>query len=237
MPTAPLRRAARVVDRLIGWSVGMPLATLRFLLRRTPFEDRDVQGPLADPDEPRTVRRRYRVRVEHPRLSAATVAAIVVADPNVVLPVEVMRFSPGGAEARPLRAGEERLIRMAGPWNGPVRIVEAGQEGFRFTALRGGAQRGEVAYRLRGDGEAIDAEVAITQRSASRLYDLAYHRLGIARRIERHTWSYVLERTAQLAGGRPPGRVLVETVVSRPPPPPARRSGGRRRWAPRPRRR
>ena len=237
MPTAPLRRAARAVDRLVGWSVGMPLATLRFLIRRTPFEDRAVPGGPADPGEPPTVRRRYRVRVERPRLPAATVAAIVVADPNVVLPVEVIRFEPGGAEAGPLRAGQDRLIRMAGPWNGPVRIVETGEEGFRFAGLRGGAQRGEVAYRLRDDDEAIEAEVAITQRSASRLYDLVYHRLGIARRIERHTWSHVLERTAQLAGGRPPARVVVETVVSRPPPPPARRSGGRRRWARRPRRR
>ena len=235
MSYAPIRRAAHAVDRLVGWAVGMPLATLRFLIRRTPFEDRVVGG---GPDDPGTVRRRYRVRIERSRLPARTVAAVVLADPNAVLPVEVMRFSPGGAQAGPLRAGQERLIRMAGPWNGPVRIEEVGEEGFRFVALHGGAQRGEVVYRLRDDGEAIDAEVAIAQRSASRLYDLAYHRLGIARRIERHTWAYVLERTAQLAGGRPPERVVVETLVSdRSPRPPGRRSGGLRRWARRARRR
>lgn len=235
MAHAPIRRAARAVDRLVGWAVGMPLATLRFLIRRTPFEDRVVCGGR---EEPGTVRRRYRVRIERPRLPAPTVAAVVLADPNAVLPVEVMRFSPGGAQAGPLRAGQRRLIRMAGPWNGPVRIEEVGEEGFRFAALHGGAQRGEVVYRLRDDGEAIDAEVSITQRSASRLYDLIYHRLGIARRIERHTWAYVLERTAQLAGGRPPERVVVETLVSdRSRRPPGRRPAGLRRWARRARRR
>jgi hypothetical protein len=234
MPHARLRRAARAVDRLVGWSVGMPLATLRFLTRRTPFEDRVVEG---GPAEPGTVRRRYRARAERPRLPARKVAAVVVNDPNVVLPVEVMRFSPGGAVAGPLREGQGRLIRMAGPWNGPVRVLEAGESGFRLAGLRGGAQRGEIAYRVREDGDALELEVRITQRSASRLYDVVYHRLGIARRIERHTWAYVIERSAQLAGARPPERVVVETLVSRPPRPPGRRSGGLRRWTRRRRRR
>jgi hypothetical protein len=237
MHDAPVRRAIRAADRLLGWSVGMPLATLRFLTRRTDLVDREVPAGPDGPDDPRTVRRRYRARIERPRLPASTVAAVVLADPNVVLPVEVMHFSPGGAKAGPLRAGEDRLIRMAGPWNGPVRIVEAGEEGFAFAGLHGGAQRGRIAYRLRDDDGAIEAEVEIVQRSASRLYDLAYHRLGIARRIERHTWTYVLERSAQLAGGRPPERVLVETLVSRPPRPPGRRSGALRRMARRGRRR
>jgi hypothetical protein len=236
MPASRLRRAVGALDRLVGWSVGMPLATVRFLSRRTPLEDRAVPFAPADPDEPPTVRRRYRARAERPRLPARKVAAVVVNDPNVVLPVEVMRFSPGGAVAGALREGQDRLIRMAGPWNGPVRVLEAGETGFRLAGLRGGAQRGEVAYRVRDDDGALELEVGITQRSASRLYDIAY-RLGIARRIERHTWAYVIERSAQLAGARPPEKVLVETLVSRPPRPRARRSGGRRRPTRRGRRR
>jgi hypothetical protein len=223
---------ARAVDRQVGWAVGMPLATLRFLLRRTPCEDREIRHVPDEPDSAPTVRRRYRARVDRPRLSAGQLAAIVVADPNVVLPVEVMRFVHRDGAPEPLRAGQERMIHMAGPWNGPVRVLEAGEEGFRFAGLRGGAQRGEIAYRVSADGEAIDLEVRITQRSASRLYDLVYHRLGVARRIERHTWTHVLERSAQLAGGRPPERVLVETLVNdRPPRPPGRRAGARRRAA------
>jgi hypothetical protein len=214
MSQSRLRRAARAVDRQLGWAVGMPLATLRFLIRRTPVEDREVRHRPDRPDGEPTVRRRYRVRVERPRLSPGQLAAIVVADPNVVLPVEVIRFEHRDGGPEPLRAGQRRMIHMAGPWNGPVRVLAAGEEGFRLAGLKGGAQRGEVAYRVTGDDEAIDLEVGITQRSASRLYDLVYHRLGLARRIERHTWSHVLERSAQLAGGRPPERVIVETLVS-----------------------
>lgn len=225
-PRAPLASAGR----LLGWSVGMPLATVRFLLRDTPLEHRTVvRQDLSEPDDG-AVRRRYRARVERPRLPAERVLAIIAADPNVVLPVEVMRFT-GGRAAGPLRPGDERLIRMAGPWNGPVRVVAVEPEGIRWAARRGGAQRGEFEIRLRDDGPDLEAEVQLVQRSASRLYGLAYDRIGIARLIERHTWSHVLERVAQLAGGRPPRRILVETAVSRPRRPGGRRAGARRRWA------
>jgi len=85
MAQSPLRRAARAVDRQMGWAVGMPLATLRFLIRRTPLEDREVRHRPDEPDAEPTVRRRYRARVERPRLSPGRLAAIIVADPNVVL--------------------------------------------------------------------------------------------------------------------------------------------------------
>jgi hypothetical protein len=53
-------------------------------------------------------------------------------------------------------------------------------------------------------------EIQTRERSASRLFHLL-RQLGLVRRMQTHTWAQMLEAAAQLAGARPPKKIVVET--------------------------
>lgn len=92
--------------RKLGWLVGAPLAIFRFLRRQTPVEvvdPADRPAPLSeepafvDRDEERAVgpviHRLYRAIIPAPKLSSPQrLMAIIAPDPNVIAPVEVLRF-------------------------------------------------------------------------------------------------------------------------------------------------
>jgi hypothetical protein len=68
--------------------------------------------------------RRYRVAISNHRLSSTDVIGRIRSDPNLAAPKEFARFHKlGGAEAC-MRPGDEYLVHMPGPWDGPVRVGE-----------------------------------------------------------------------------------------------------------------
>jgi hypothetical protein len=54
-------------------------------------------------------------------------------------------------------------------------------------------------------------EIESWARSSSRLVNLLYHRLRMAKEVQAHMWISFLERVVDLAGGRMTGGVEVET--------------------------
>jgi hypothetical protein len=220
----PSRPLVRRLLRWSGWLVGAPLAIFRFLRRRIPIEELDPAGESApltaedpDPDHRQdehgvgpVVHQLYAVAIRAPKLAPEQLLAIIAADPNVIAPSEVLRFEKGRGEAAGLREGEELLIRMAGPWNGPVRVTRRWQLGFRLAATRGHAQLGQLELRVRG----VDGDLAVEIQTRERAAGLAVYllqRVGLIRRMQAHTWAEMLENAARLAGGLPPERITVRS--------------------------
>jgi hypothetical protein len=208
--------------RWLGWLVGAPLATFRFLRREIPIVEVDPAGaaaPLAPEDQDAAerehedgvgpvVHRLYSATIRGPRLTADRLLAIIAADPNVIAPSEVLRFEKVRGEPGRLRETDELLIRMAGPWNGPVEVTRRWDEGFRLTATRGHPQLGQVEIRAREEGGAIAMEIQTRERAAGMGFH-ALGRIGLIRRMQSYTWAEMLENAAQLAGGRRLDRITV----------------------------
>ena len=207
--------------RIFGWLVGAPLAIFRFLRRKVPIVQVDPAAvpPLA-PESAGAARReagtgvgpvihrRYSTTIRAPNLTAERLLAIIAADPNVIAPSEVLRFERTTGERGRLEEGDELLIRMAGPWNAPVKVTRRWGEGFRLAATRGHPQLGQVELRVRGDDGRIAMEIQTRERAAG----LGFHalqRIGLIRRMQCYTWAEMLENAAQLAGGRPLDRITV----------------------------
>lgn len=219
-------RLGRVVFRIFSWTSGAPLASFRFLTRKRPIEEVERRGgatpsplPAADPDPDHqesddghgpVVHRLFSAEIEGPRLSAERLIDVIAADPNVISPYEVVRFEKTSGEHGDLREGDGVLIRMAGPWNGPVEVTKRWSEGFRLAATSGHAQLGQVELRAHGRDGTVRFEIQTRERSASGLFHLL-RKLGLVRRMQTHTWAHMLEAAAQLAGGRPPQKIVVET--------------------------
>ena len=216
-------RLGRRLLRRTGWIVGAPLAIFRFMRQDIPL--RELSGPGAawplPPEEPdrehaeesgvgALAHRVYGTVLRECVLPAERVIRIIAADPNVIAPTEVLRFERKSEGVRDLREGDELLIRMAGPWNGPVRVTRRWEHGFRLAALRGNAQVGQVELRARDDGDGMVVEIQTRARAAGVWFYLL-ERVGLVGRMQAYTWAEMLQKSAQLAGGRPPTEITVRS--------------------------
>jgi hypothetical protein len=121
----------------------------------------------------------------------------------------VFRKTRGGDG--PLRPGDELVVRMPGPWNGPVRVARRDEAAFRLVTLAGHLEAGQIEFRAVADGDALRFEIESWARAGDRLADVLYNRLRLAKEIQLNMWTHFCIRVAGLAGGRPRGGVTIRT--------------------------
>jgi hypothetical protein len=109
-----------------------------------------------------------------------------------------------------MTVGDEYVVRMPGPWDGPVRVVERTPASFRFATLDGHLEAGQIRFSATA-GELLEFTIESWARSADRLSDLLYDRLRMSKEIQLHMWTSVIERVAELAGGRLTGGIEIRT--------------------------
>ncbi|HEV2869851.1 MAG TPA: DUF1990 family protein [Actinomycetota bacterium] len=220
------RRAGTVVR----WPVGMGLAFWRYLWRTMPLHrsdetgspERDLPPPLPDgladgrlqrldDGTGPLFRRRYRVWIEGSRLTPEELMAEVLREPNRAAPIEVAVFRKTRGADGPLRVGDEFVVRMPGPWDGPVMVVDQTPTSFRFATLQGHLEAGQIEFRARPDGDGIRFEIESWARSGDRLAGLLYDRVKLAKEMQLHMWTHFCERAGKLSGGRVRGGIHIDT--------------------------
>ncbi|MDP9227025.1 MAG: DUF1990 domain-containing protein [Actinomycetota bacterium] len=162
----------------------------------------DGAGPL--------FHRCYRTRIRNARWSANELMERITAEPNVVAPTEFARFIKVRGERDRMQIGDEFTVRMPGPWDGPVRVVDVGPGSFRLATLDGHLEAGQIEFRAYEDDDLV-FEIESWARSGDRLSSLLFDRLRIAKEIQLHMWISVLERTTKLVGGSRVGLSSIET--------------------------
>ena len=133
-------------------------------------------------------------------------------DLNGASPTKFARFQLVHGEPGRLAVGDEYVVRMPGPWDGPVRVVDVGLCSFRLATLAGHLEAGQIEFRACPGGETgVVFEIESWARSSSALVNLLYHRLRMAKEVQAHMWISFLERVVQLAGGRMTGGIELDT--------------------------
>lgn len=163
----------------------------------------DGVGPL--------LHRRYSVRIADASLPAEQVIGRFSGDPNCGAPAEVAVFEKVRGAAGGAAVGDEFLIRMPGPWDGPVRVIATGPTSLRLATLRGHLEAGQIEFRCRTEDGELLFEIESWARSGDRLSDLLYTRLRLAKEIQLNLWVETCLRLARDVGGRPRGGVRIET--------------------------
>ena len=163
----------------------------------------DGYGPL--------FHRRYTTRIRESSLGAAELMGKLQADLNRAAPTKFARFQLLHGERGRLRVGDEYVVRMPGPWDGPVRVVEVGSRSFRLATLAGHLEAGQIEFRSEDQGSEVVFEIESWARSSSAFVNLLYHRLRMAKEVQAHMWISFLERVVKLAGGRMTGGIDLET--------------------------
>ena len=181
----------------------------------------DGHGPL--------YRRVYSLDVAHPALTPEQLMAHVAADLDAFTPGVIARFEKTcGARGR-LAAGDEFIVHLNGPWDGPVRVDAVTPTGFRLVTLDGHLESGAIAFSTyavdatdpshdRDDGKrprsgSVRVAIVSCARSRDRSVHLAYHRLDLARAVQTQMWTRFLRRIAERAGGTA-GPVRVRTYTA-----------------------
>ena len=92
-----------------------------------------------------------------------------------------------------------------------MRVVEVTPDSFRLATLEGHLEAGQIRFSAsEADGRLVFT-IESWARSGDRLSDLLYARLRMAKEIQLHMWTSVLERAVDRSGGRRSGRLEIET--------------------------
>jgi hypothetical protein len=224
----------RLLGTAVRWPIGVLLTWWAYLWRITPLHRREVDGTfpqdaapplpggvsLQDVQSPESgngafLRRRYRVDVEDPQLGARELMERIRDDPNVVVPGGLARFHKVEGADGPLALGDEYAVRMPGPWDGPVRVIAVTPTSFRFATLSGHLEAGQIEWRAEDRPGALRFEVESWSRPGDRISELAHHHLRMAKEVQLHMWTSVLERVVELADGELDHGVDIHTVIVR----------------------
>ena len=157
--------------------------------------------------------RRYRGRIRNGKLSASRLMERVMADLNDLAPTELARFTKVHGEKGRMEVGDEYVVRMPGPWDGPVRVMDTTPCSFRLATLDSHLEAGQIEFRATADGCDVVFTIESWARSGDQLSRIMYQRLHMAKEVQFHMWTSFLERAVRVAGGRLAGGIDVDTRI------------------------
>ena len=221
---------ARRIGTALTWPAGVALTSWSYIWRTTVMHRRELDGSTPE-DMPGPIppgvdtteiqapddgsgplfHRTYMALFRDADMSPEDLMAHVSADPNRVAPRALARFRKTGGDEGSMRVGDEFLVHMPGPWDGPVRTIEVTPSSFRFATLEGHLEAGQIEWRASERDGYLCFEIDSRARAGDRLSALLHDRLLMAKEVQLHMWTSVIERVAKAAGGRLTGGIDIET--------------------------
>jgi hypothetical protein len=214
------------------WLVGMGLVSWRYLWATTPLHRTETHEstPKTPPPLPAgfptgdmqgwelgvgpMFHRLFRVRIGGADKDAAGLMDAVLEDMDRFVPSEVVSVHRGDASDRRLQAGDDIVVDMPGPWNGPVRVVAAEPTRLHLATLVGHLEAGQIEFRGYDDDPHIVFEVEAWARPASRSVRMLYELLRLAKEIQLNMWVRFCLAAAREAAGKPVGGIEIRTTVT-----------------------
>ncbi|MFZ0089515.1 MAG: DUF1990 family protein, partial [Solirubrobacteraceae bacterium] len=212
------------------WPIGIGLTSWGYMWRSTPLHRREVPEADASGHHPPAIpngverdelqdvgdgygplfHRRYRTHIRESALGPEQLMRELKRKPNRAAPTEFARFQKVLGEPDEMSVGDEFVVRMPGPWDGPVRVVDLDDRSFRLATLHGHLEAGQIEFRVTA-GDPMGFEIESWARSADRVINLLYSRVRMAKEIQLHMWISFLEGVVSLSGGRMTGGIDIDT--------------------------
>src|SRR5215207_1810744 len=209
---------------------GVTLTSWSYIWRITPIHRRELDGSLEEDTPPPLpgdisqsgiqfpedgsgplFHRTYPGAIEDAGKTPEELIGYVGADPNRVAPLALARFKKTHGPKWDMQPGDEFLVRMPGPWDGPVRAVEVTPTSFRFATLEGHLEAGQIEWRACEDDGRLVFQIVSWARSGDRLSAIMHDRLLMAKEVQLHMWTSVVEHVARESGGKLTGGLDIET--------------------------
>lgn len=217
---------------LARWPFGVVITAFTYIWRTTPVQRAEMAGtwasdrpppipPGIDPtgvQEPSDgsgalMHRRYRIRLRGVDTSPEELMAGISADPDVVTPGHLAKFEKVRGAKGHLAVNDEFRVKMPGPWDGPVRVAEVSPRHFRFVTLDGHLEAGQIEWAAGREGDTLEFRVESWSAPGDRASNALHHHLPMAKEVQLHMWTSVLERVCRRAGGRRTGPIDIRTWI------------------------
>ena len=222
--------ATKRLSTALRWPAGIALTSFRYLWRITPVHRWEYEGTLEEDSPPPMpggvtlaeiqavddgvgplVHRLYWTTIRGSRLSPDALVERIGEDLDRVAPSEFASFQKLEGDRGRLCVGDAYVVRMPGPWDGPVRVIDVTPTSFRLATLDGHLEAGQIEFRAARRNAALEFAIESWARSGDRLSDLLYTHLRMSKEVQLHMWTTVLQRVADLAGGEMSGGISVIT--------------------------
>ncbi|MDR7300250.1 DUF1990 family protein [Haloactinomyces albus] len=214
---------------VLYWPLGMALVSWRYLWQTTPLHRTEESGDSGDlPPEPPAelvdersqlaesgsgplFHRRFIVDIHGGHVDPPRLLNTLTADLNQAVPSEVTAVHDLGRTRPGLQPGDEFVVRMPGPWDGPVRVIHRDDTALRLMTLAGHLEAGQIEFRAERTGACLRFVIEAWARPSNSLVRLLYARLRLAKEIQCNMWVRFCRSTASLAGGRARGGITIHT--------------------------
>jgi hypothetical protein len=120
-------------------------------------------------------------------------------------------FVKARPEGDEMAVGDEYVVRMPGPWDGPVRVIDRTPTSFRLATLADHLEAGQIEFRARCEGPELVFEIESWARPGDRVSHLLYNKLLLAKEIQLNLWTETCLGFARNSGGKLQGGVRVHT--------------------------
>ncbi|GLZ55712.1 DUF1990 family protein [Actinomycetospora sp. NBRC 106378] len=214
--------------RVLRWMAGMGLMTVSYLRDRhlvvrseEPGGDADLPaGVPADLTDARVqpqehgvgplFHRRFTVLVDGATTDAEGLMTVVRGDLEQLLPKEVAAVTPHG-DGTPPKPGDEFVVRMPGPWDGPVRVISTDDTHLRLTTLAGHLEAGQIEFRADDTSDGLRFTIETWARPGTALVNLLFTHLRVAKEMQLFMWVRACLAATRIAGRGPSGHVYAHT--------------------------
>lgn len=167
---------------------------------------RSGKGPL--------YHRKYFVEFDYPSVDPLGLIKKAMQDPNHFTNKALGVFEKTTGEMYFLKPGDEFIVHISGPWDGPVKVKKIHEEGFTLITLEGNMEAGEINFRVE---ETRPSHWRFTIESFARskdpLVDLVYDKIPIAKIAQTKMWKDYCLNFANYA--KPQGPQKVEVITER----------------------
>jgi hypothetical protein len=155
--------------------------------------------------------RRYRI-VVNTTVSVRDAMTALQANPNLMTHEDFAPFERVAGVVGEMHVGDRYVVQLAGPWKGPVEVVDVTPNSFRLATLTGHMEAGFIDFSIVSIGAAaLELTIESWARSSDAAMDLLYDRIGIAKHLQAEMWVEACEAFATAVGGRAAGPVEVIT--------------------------
>ncbi len=158
--------------------------------------------------------RRYSVDIVKSALSIDELFALIATQIDDFSAGELAVFEKTVGAENKLVVGDEFLVRISGPWNGPVRVSEVNPHSFTFVTLEDHLEAGEIQFSLQprnDEPEVLQFRIQSVTRSKDAIVDVAYEKLKAAQIAQTSMWAFFCNKVVEISGGEQRSDIEIST--------------------------
>lgn len=171
----------------------------------------DPHLKLVDEGAGPLLHRTFRIRIRGAGIDAAGLMDRICTDLDRGTPSEIASFRKLRGRLGELRTGDEYVVRMPAPWDGPVRVIHRDATSFRFATMAGHLEAGQIEFAAHDVDGGLEFGIEAWSRPGDRAAAVVFDHVKVAKEVQLHVWTQFCLAACELAGGRRNGPIRVRT--------------------------